>query len=181
MTISATCLAATLLAVALFFSLFLFIPAKETPATPATEDESASARTGCGIVTVRKVGRTTSSVFRQDVHEHWEGSDSVELPQLPIEVTLREEPELYAEYMSPGTPAVRKYEIADDLYGKGYTLPWIGGLNEQYKREIKEAQEGSDPDAKVILERTPVDLTPGKRRPAAGRSNPSREDIQKHE
>lgn len=87
------------------------------------------------IVTVRKVGSTTSVIIRTDIHDHWEGSDGIEISPAPIELTRREEPELYEEYMSPKTPASRKYEIADYIYSIGLTLPFIHGLHEQWQKE----------------------------------------------
>ena len=74
-------------------------------------------------------------------------------------MTRREQPELYAEYMDPGTSASRKYEIIDEVYALGYTLPYIRGLNDLYKKELKDAMESGDPDARTALERTPVNLT----------------------
>ena len=111
------------------------------------------------IVTVRKVGRVTSVTIRTQAHDHWEGSDGVQVPQIPTEMTRLYRPELYDEYMSPETSAIRKYEIADELYAEGFTLPYIRGLHEQYKREVAEAlKEGGD--ARTIAEHTPANITP---------------------
>ena len=150
---------AVLLAVAAVFTLLLLIPPKGASSRPGGEEGGISVSAGDSVVTVRKVGQVTSVLIREGVRDHWEGSDGIVLPPLPVEVTRREEPALYAEYLSPDTSAVRRYEIADDLYARGYTLPWIRGLDEQYRRERREALEGGDPDARTILERTPVDLT----------------------
>jgi len=119
-------------------------------------DVSINAAEG-SIVTVRKVGRTTRVVIRSDIHDHWEGSDGIELSPTPIEITKQEEPELYAEYMSPRTSAIRKYEIADYIYSLGLTLPYIRGLHEEWQKE-RERLASADPSQ----ERTPVNPTGGK-------------------
>lgn len=142
MTAPAIWLVATLFAAAAIFTVLLLLPTKDGSSRPAGEDDGISVSAEGSIVTVRKVGRVTSVVIRPDIHDHMEGGDSIELPELPIEVTRMREPELFAEYVSPETSAVRKYEIADDLYSRGYTLPWIKGLNEQYKKEMEKAKEG---------------------------------------
>lgn len=99
------------------------------------------------IVTVHRAGGVTSVEIRSHVSDHWEGGGvAIALP--PVEVTRIHEPELYAEYISPLTSAIRKYEIIEELYAKGFTLPYLKGLNEQYKKEMKENPE-----------RTPADLT----------------------
>ena len=100
----------------------------------ASADVSINAAEG-SIVTVRKVGSTTSVIIRSDIHDHWEGSDGIDISPAPIELTRREEPELYEEYMSPKTSASRKYEIADYIYSLGLTLPYIRGLHEQWQQE----------------------------------------------
>ena len=56
---------------------------------------------------------------------------------------------------------MRKYEIADDLYAEGFTLPYISGLNEQYKKEVSEALI-SPGDGKVIAESTPARPSPNR-------------------
>ena len=164
MTTALICAVAALSAAAVVFTVLLLLPqqGKEAAAAGGARD-AVTVGTAGGIVTVRKVGRTTAVLIRDDIHDHWEGTGGVDVPLLPVEVTRRERPELYAEYLSPDTSAIRKYEIADDLYAEGYTLPWIGGLHEQYKRELREALEQGG-DSRTILERTPVDLTPGVRR-----------------
>ena len=155
MTTPAIWLVATLFAAAAVFTVLLLFPTKEGSSRTSAEEDGISVSTGGGVVTVRKVGRVTSVIIRQEIHDHMEGGDSIDIPQLPIEVTRREEPELYAEYVSPETTAVRKYEIADDLYSRGYTLPWIRGLHEQYKKETDRGPE-------TVHGRAPVDLTPRK-------------------
>ena len=148
------------LAVALFFILVLS-PSKDGGKEPSSRDDSGiSLNTSEGsIVTVRKVGHVTSVTIRSTVHDHWEGSGNVPVPMIPIEVTRLEKPELYSEYINPETSAVRKYEIADELYAEGFTLPYIPGLNEQYKKEIADALACPD-DGRVIAERTPIKLNP---------------------
>ena len=100
----------------------------------ASADVSINAAEG-SIVTVRKVGSTTSVIIRSDIHDHWEGADGIDISPTPVELTRREEPELYEEYMSSKTPASRKYEIADYIYSIGLTLPFIHGLHEQWQQE----------------------------------------------
>lgn len=160
MTTGLICIVAALSAAAVVFTVLLLLPQQGKEASGGRgADGGVAVETPGGIVTVRKVGRTTAVLIRDDIHDHWEGAGGIDLPLLPVEVTRRERPELYAEYLSPDTSAIRKYEIADDLYAEGYTLPWIGGLHAQYKRELKEALEAGG-DSRTILERTPVDLTP---------------------
>lgn len=124
-------------------------------------DVSINAAEG-SIVTVRKVGRTTRVFIRSDIHDHWEGSDGIDLSPAPIEITRSEEPQLYAEYMSPKTSAIRKYEIADYIYSIGLTLPYIHGLHEQWQKELQ-SQEQMIPSGEVnpATEHTPVNLKGG--------------------
>ena len=147
------------LAIAIFLYL-VFSPSREGGAAGAPPQDGISVNTAEGsIVTVRKVGRITSVTIRSTVHDHWEGSGDISVPPLPIEVTKLERPELYEEYINPKTSAMRKYEIADDLYAEGFTLPYISGLNEQYKKEVSEALI-SPGDGKVIAESTPARPSP---------------------
>ena len=140
-------------------AVLIFSPSKDKDSA-AKPDGGISVNTSEGsIVTVRKVGRVTSVTIRTQAHDHWEGSDGVQVPQIPTEMTRLYRPELYDEYMSPETSAIRKYEIADELYAEGFTLPYIRGLHEQYKREVAEAlKEGGD--ARTIAEHTPANITP---------------------
>lgn len=114
------------------------------------------------VVTVRKVGRTTRVDIHPDIHDHWEGSPGVDIAPTPIELTMREEPELYAEYMNPRTSASRRYAIADYIYSLGLTLPYIHGMNEQWKREQEmNPAKGSQTMVNPITEPTPVNLHGG--------------------
>ncbi len=106
-----------------------------------------------GIVTIRKVGRSTSVVIHSDTGDYWEGSDGISIPMTPIEATRRHEPELYAEYMSEKTSAIRKYEIAEELYSIGYTLPYQRGLHEQWVKEMRLMEKEPAPEDSV-----PIDL-----------------------
>ena len=149
------------LAIAIFLYL-VFSPSREGGAAGAPPQDGISVNPAEGsIVTVRKVGRITSVTIRSTVHDHWEGSGDISVPPLPIEVTKIERPELYEEYINPKTSAMRKYEIADDLYAEGFTLPYISGLNEQYKKEVSEALI-SPGDGKVIAEYTPARPSPNR-------------------
>ena len=149
------------LAIAIFLYL-VFLPSREGGAAGVPPQDGISVNTAEGsIVTVRKVGRITSVTIRSTVHDHWEGSGDISVPPLPIEVTKIERPELYEEYINPKTSAMRKYEIADDLYAEGFTLPYISGLNEQYKKEVSEALI-SPGDGKVIAESTPARPSPNR-------------------
>ena len=161
MSTAAIYLAAALGIIAIvIITILVLSPSKEPGRASDKEDEGVSVNAGGGsIVTVRKVGRMTSVTIRSAVHDHWEGAENIQVPQIPIEVTRLEKPELYAEYISPETSAIRKYEIADELYAEGFTLPYIRGLNEQYKKEIAEALADRSGDGPTIAERTPVDLT----------------------
>lgn len=165
MTTPAIILVATLAAVAVAFTVLLFIPQGDGGKTSPPSDGDISIGTPGGVVTVRKVGRVTSVVIHEGIHDHWEGADGVPVPLLPTEATKVHEPALYAEYMSPETSATRKYEIIDEVYSKGFTLPYIGGLNEQYKREMREALSGAASDG-MAEGRKPVDLTPERKAPA---------------
>ena len=101
MTTTAICLAAALGAVALIIvAVLVFSPPKEPSKPQGKGDEGVSVSAGEGsIVTVRKVGRMTSVTIRSSVHDHWEGSDSIQVPMIPVEVTRLEKPDLYAEYL----------------------------------------------------------------------------------
>ena len=116
MTQIAIWLAAVLGIVAVvILATLIFSPSKEKePAAKTDEGISVNASEG-SIVTVRKVGRVTSVTIRTQAHDHWEGSDGVQVPQIPTEMTRLYRPDLYDEYMSPETSAIRKYEIADEL------------------------------------------------------------------
>jgi len=108
--------------------------------------ESVISTPSSSIVTVRKVGQTTRVDIRLDVHDHWEGEGGVAPKPTPVEITRLEQPSLYEEYMSSEATATRKYEIADELYSMGYTLPFIPGLHEQLLREQKAVRaEREDP------------------------------------
>lgn len=165
MTTPAIILVATLAAVAVVFTVLLLVPQGDGEKKSLPSDGDISIGTPGGVVTVRKVGRVTSVVIHEGIHDHWEGADGVPVPLLPTEATKVHEPALYAEYMSPETSAIRKYEIIDEVYSKGFTLPYIGGLNEQYKREMREALSGA-PSEGTAAARKPVDLTPGRKAPA---------------
>ena len=161
MTLSSILPIALLLAAATVFTVLLIVPSRVSIAPPQNRKETARDSGTESVVTVRKVRRDTPSAIRRSVNDHWEGTDDyLDIPPPPTEVTLREEPTLYAEYLSPETSAIRRYEIADELYGQGYTLPYIKGLSDQYNDEMKEAIEHGGPDARTIHERTPVNLTP---------------------
>lgn len=143
-------LAAFCIAVA---GLLLFPP----PRRSTSAGDGLSVVSGESVVTVRRIGVHTSVTIR-GVADHWDESRGVALPPTPIEVTRAEEPELYAEYMSPDTSATRKYEIADHLYSMGYSLPLIPGLIEQWKREQEELRVLRERDAeatRAALEPTP--------------------------
>ena len=130
------------------------------PSRAEAKEEAVPASGGPGsIVTVRKVGGVTSVVIRDGASDHWEGDGGVSLPLLPPEVTARLQPELYAEYTSPDTSAIRKYEIIDELYSMGFTLPYIKDLNDLYKREVQSALSPGGPAAGTPRKRAPVDLS----------------------
>lgn len=140
-------------------AVLIFSPSKDKESAEKPDGGISVNASEGSIVTVRKVGRVTSVTIRTQAHDHWEGSDGVQVPQIPTEMTRLYRPELYDEYMSPETSAIRKYEIADELYAEGFTLPYIRGLHEQYKREVAEAlKEGGD--ARTIAEHTPANITP---------------------
>jgi hypothetical protein len=138
-------------ALAILYLLFVNLGG-ETPVSAAPVEGTVSV--DAGLVTVRKVGPVTSVVIRGAVSDHWDGG-GVPLPLLPVELTRVHEPELWAEYMSPETSAARKYDIIDEVYAKGFTLPYLRGLNEQYRRELAEG----GPIAGKAPGRAPVNLT----------------------
>ena len=149
MTVPLLILIGILVCVVAGLSLILLIPPKEDGAHVRSSGGDVSVSAAGSIVTVRKVGGVTSVSIREDVHDHWEGEETVPLPFLSTEITRQKEPELFNEYLSPDTSAVRKYEIINELYDKGFTLPLIRGLHEQYKRETARERQ-----------RAPVNLTP---------------------
>lgn len=132
------------------------IPLAEGSAPPA---ESISVETKGSIVTVRRAGRVTSVSITGGPLDHWEGG-AIALEPLGPEATRLYEPDLYSEYMSPSTSAIRKYEIIEDVYAKGFTLPYIKGLHEKYLQEKAEALK--DPNGRAATESTPVNLSKGK-------------------
>lgn len=162
MTATAICLLVILGSSVLGLAILLFLPQKEKGQDGDAPSNELSIDSGASIVTVRKIGPITSVTIRQGVSDHWEGSEGIALPLLGTEATRRHEPALWAEYMDPSTSATRKYEIIDEVYALGFTLPYIKGLNEQYKREMKEALASGDPDSRAVHERTPVNLTPAR-------------------
>lgn len=133
------------------------IPLAEGSSAPPAE--SISVETKGSIVTVRRVGSVTSVSITGGPLDHWEGG-AVTLEPLGPEATRLYEPELYSEYMSPSTNAIRKYEIIEDVYAKGFTLPYIKGLHEKYLQEKSEAMK--DPNGRAATEPTPVNLSKGK-------------------
>ena len=153
-------LVAILSAVLLGLLILLFFPQRGgEPSGASPARDALSVDGGGSVVTVRKIGPITSVTIRQQVSDHWEGPDGIALPLLGPEAAKRYEPALWAEYMDPGTSAIRKYEIVDEVYSLGFTLPYIKGLNEQYKREMREALASGDPDGRTVSERTPVNLS----------------------
>lgn len=149
-------LVAIIAGIAIAIAAVLILPQPPSRGDAPLPGTDVSVNAGGSIVTVRKVGRMTSVTIR-GIHDHWEGDEAVTLPPTPIEATRREETELYNEYMSPSTSATRKYEIADELYAMGYSLPLIPGLIEQWKREQEELKAFRDKggDARTVLEPTP--------------------------
>ena len=145
--------------------MVLASPSEQGGGKASSPDVSISAAEG-SVVTVRKVGRTTRVDIHPDIHDHWEGGGGVDISPTPIEITRREEPELYAEYMNPRTPASRKYAIADYIYSLGLTLPFIHGMNEQWKREQEELLQSKPSQGPVnpITEQTPVNPEGGELR-----------------
>ncbi len=118
--------------------------------TKENKEHEVSIAGESGMVTIRKVGRNTNVVIHPDIRDHWEGTGGISIPMTPIEATMRYEPNLYSEYMSERTSAVRKYEIAEMLYSIGFTLPYQKGLHEQWLKEMREKEEAQ--------EVTPVDI-----------------------
>lgn len=159
MTAPAICLLVILASCVLGLAVLLFLPMKGKGQDATSPSNEIAIDSGESIVTVRKIGPVTSVTIRQGVRDHWEGSEGVALPLLGPEATRLHEPALWAEYMDPSTSAIRKYEIIDEVYALGFSLPHIKGLHEQYKREIKEALSSADPDGRAIHERTPVNLS----------------------
>ena len=155
MSLPAICLLVILSASLAGLIFLLFMPQRDGENTP----EDISVGGGGSVVTVRKIGPITSVTIRQRVNDHWDGQDGVAVPLLGPEAAKRYEPALWSEYMDPLTSAVRKYEIIDEVYALGFTLPYIKGLNVQYKREITEAIASGDPDGRTVNERTPLNLT----------------------
>ena len=84
------------------------------------QGESISVETQGSIVTVRKIGRVTSVSIHDGIRDHWEGPDGVPISPLSPESTRYYYPELYDEYMSPSTSAIRKREIIDEVYAMDY-------------------------------------------------------------
>lgn len=166
MTTPAICLL-VILTVALLGLLFLLFMPQKSGDTASAGAENISVGGGGSIVTVRKIGPITSVTIRQRVHDHWDGPDGVAVPLLGPEAAKRYEPTLWNEYMDPHTSAIRRYEIIDELYSLGFTLPYINGLHEQYKRELTEALASGDPDSRAVNERTPVNLSQGRQEAAA--------------
>ena len=148
------CLLAAVIGAIVFIAA---LPSLERGSDPAAE--SISVETQGSIVTVRRAGRVTSVSITGGPLDHWEGG-AVTLEPLGPEATRLYEPELYSEYMSPSTSAIRKYEIIEDVYAKGFTLPYIKGLHEKYLQEKAEAMK--DPNGRAATEPTPVNLSKGK-------------------
>ncbi len=100
------------------------------------------------LVTIRKLPSGTSITISAGLADHWDGSDGVSVRECPTEVTSAAERDLYQEYLSPKTSAVRKYEIIEILYNQGYTLPYQSGLFEQWKAEMKSMSGTAPADQK---------------------------------
>ena len=157
----------TIIVLAIISLLVLLIVLFMPSGTPRHQSEPAPgvsiAAAAGSIVTVRKVGSSTRVDIRPDIHDHWEGDRDIDVAPTPIEITRSEEPELYAEYMSPSTSATRKYEIADYLYGIGLCLPFIPGLHQQWLREQEAAGAALPKKGHVnpATEETPVNTAGG--------------------
>ena len=165
MPIPSIWLIAALAVIAVVFIVLLLLPGQDKQAG-TQPDVSVSAAPG-SVVTVRKVGHVTSVLIREAVHDHWEGGDGISLPLLPTELTRRDQPGLFAEYMSPDTRPSRKYQIIDEVYALGYTLPFLPGLYDQYKKEVEEAI-GKDKEPTQVCPKSPVNLTPSHDKPQDG-------------
>ena len=155
MTITSIILSALLAAMAIALAGVLILTRDSSPKVGTSG--SAPGGNGAGLVTVRRAGGVTSIDIPDGILDHWEGDAGIPLPPLPIEVTRRERPELYAEFVSASTTAGRRYEIADELYSQGFTLPWIPGLDRQYREEKKNSPKDSGDGRRI-----PVDLTRNK-------------------
>ena len=141
MTAPAICLLVILASCVLGLAILLFLPLIEKRQDTGGRSSEIAIDSGESIVTVRKIGTVTSVTIRPGIRDHWEGSEGVAVPLLGPEATRLHEPALWAEYMDPSTSAIRKYEIIDEVYALGFTLPYEKELLERY-------------------ERTPVNLTP---------------------
>ena len=139
-------------AVAVALAVLLLVQGDGGKAAGGTDSVAVDAERS--VITVRRVGEVTSVSIRPPaVSDHWEGEEGITIPHLPVERTREDEPELYEEYLSPTVSATRKYEIIDDLYSRGYTLPYISGLYEQLREELRSARAARPRKA-------PVNLTP---------------------
>ena len=155
MTLTAIILSALLAALAVALAAVLLLT--RDPSPKAGTSRSVPGGNGSWPVTVRRAGGVTSIDIPDGILDHWEGDAGVTLPPLPIEVTRRERPGLYAEFVSASTPAGRRHEIADELYSQGFTLPWIPEPDRQFREEKKDAPNDSGGGRRI-----PVDLTRNK-------------------
>lgn len=68
-------------------------------------------------------GRTGGTAPVLPVPPYHLGDDGEDLPPLTTADVIRNEPSLYAELISPSTPAERRREVEDMLTGMGYEVP----------------------------------------------------------
>lgn len=135
-------LAAMALLIILFIAAILLTPekhsGKEEGITIAFSPEDRK------VVRVRSAGGPWMSF----VVPYELGSDGESAPEIPQAVVARNEPELYAEYMAEGTSTDRRMELADILYGMGYTLPlhhdMYMRMREEMKASARAAQQKSE-------------------------------------
>ena len=124
-------LAAMALLIILFIAAILLTPerhpGKEEGITIAFSPEDRK------VVRVRSAGGPWMSF----VVPYELGSEGESAPEIAQSVVARNEPELYAEYIAEGTPTDRRMELADILYGMGYTLPLHHDMYMRMREEMK--------------------------------------------
>ena len=110
-----------LAALALFIMLFIAAVLLSPDKNPGKEEGITIAFSGEDrkVVRVRSAGGPWMSL----VVPYALGADGESAPEIPQDAVARNEPELYAEYMAEDTDTDRRMELADILYGMGYTLP----------------------------------------------------------
>lgn len=123
----------------LIILVVLFVSRPKDTHTEQMEVETDSK----SVVTVRKVAGVTRVSVKLEPEPSYAPfyDEDSRYPTLPPEVTRKEFPALYEEYMDDSVPALRRRDILVELYNMGYALPTVKDLQKRIDEEEQLAEE----------------------------------------